>query len=161
MKVTRISIEEFIRPLKKVGRSKFETNNLEVDLDNLYIKYGIELFTLERIPGTKGGYRYFFSCPQCGRRCRVMYKVHTLYACGTCQDIHRDTLNRTKTDCQYYWERALREARKIQPNYTPKLGGYMFDKFPKRPKRMRLSTYLKHWRKFMKYLDKGESHWGV
>lgn len=159
MRVTKISIEEFIRPLKKTGRNKIQTKGVEVDLEELTIRYGMNDFTIERIPGTKGGHRYFFSCPQCGRRCRVMYEVRTLYACGTCQDIHRETLNRTKTDCTYYWERALREARKIQPNYTPKLGGYMFDGFPKRPKRMRLTTYLKHWRRFMYYMDKGDRYW--
>ncbi|MTB63851.1 hypothetical protein GGG87_02340 [Streptococcus sp. zg-86] len=159
MKVTRMNIEEFTRPLKRKGITKIKTKIIEINLEELYIRYGADTFAVAQIPGTKGEYRYFFCCPQCGRRCRVMYEAHAVYACGTCHDIHRDTLNRTKTDCTYYWERALREARKVQPDYTPTRGGYMFGKFPNRPKRMRIATYLKHWRRFMDYMDKGDRYW--
>lgn len=97
--------------------------------------------------------------PDCGRRCRKLYKRYLYFSCGTCQQIHKQTLNRSKTDCQYYWECALREARKVESGWTPKHGRYMFDSFPSRPKRMRHTRYWKHYRRFMKYLDKGNSLW--
>ena len=38
-------------------------------------------------------------------------------------------------------------------------GGKRYFFFPKRPKYMRLSKYLYHWRRFHYYMDKGASHW--
>lgn len=156
-------IETFTKAMKKKGithgKGELDDYSLAIDLDNLFIVMGRESFELARIPGTKGGYRYFFLCPDCGRRCRKLYKRYLYFSCGTCQQIHKQTLNRSKTDCQYYWECALREARKVEPGWTPKRGGYMFDGFPSRPKRMRHTRYWKHYRRFMKYWNKGNSLW--
>ncbi|MDQ8765921.1 hypothetical protein RFG22_01175, partial [Streptococcus ruminantium] len=101
----------------------------------------------------------FFLCPDCGRRCRKLYKRYLFYACGNCQQIHKQTLNRSKTDCQYYWGLALKEARKVQPGWTPERGGYMFDGFPSRPKRMKRDRYYKHYQRFLNYVRKGDSYW--
>lgn len=159
MTITRICIEEFTKPLKKMGRTKAngKINNepITVDLDKLVINYRSELITLERMAGTKGGSRYYFHCPKCDKRCRVLYNL----TCGSCQNIYDTTLKRSKTDCQYYWELALKEARKVQSNYTPKRGRYMFDGFPSRPKGMKRKRYFKHYRNFQKYSSKGDSLW--
>ncbi|HFI0462660.1 TPA: hypothetical protein ACGO2S_002054 [Streptococcus suis] len=158
-----IVIDNIISEMKKQGitkgMGKLGSASLTVDLDGLYIGLGSNSFELSRIPGTKGGYRYFFLCPDCGRRCRKLYKRYLFYACGNCQQIHKQTLNRSKTDCQYYWERALREARKVQPGWTPERGGYMFDNFPSRPKRMKRNRYYKHYQRFLNYVRKGDSYW--
>lgn len=158
-----IVIDNIIREMKKQGitkgMGKLGSNPLTVDLDGLYIGLGSNSFELSSIPGTKGGYRYFFLCPDCGRRCRKLYKRYLYFSCGTCQQIHKQTLNRSKTDCQYYWERALREARKVQPGWTPERGGYMFDNFPSRPKRMKRDRYYKHYQRFLNYVRKGDSYW--
>ncbi|MDS3811297.1 phage protein [Streptococcus pneumoniae] len=119
----RLAIETITKPMKLRGISKgiaeLDGQGLEIDLDNLEIDFGGESFDLARIPGTKGGYRYFFLCPDCGRRCRLLYKRYLYFSCGTCLDIHKSTLNRSKTDCQYYWELALKEARKVEPGWSP------------------------------------------
>ncbi len=141
------------------GKAELDGYPLTIDLDNLFIVMGRDSFELSRIPGTKGGYRYFFLCPDCGRRCRKLYKRYLYFSCGTCQQIHKQTLNRSKTDCQYYWECALREARKVEPSYYPEKGYVDYDNFPSRPKRMRAKTYWRHYRKFTSYLDKGLSYW--
>ncbi|HFU4055384.1 TPA: hypothetical protein ACGO6G_001441 [Streptococcus suis] len=158
-----IVIDNIIREMKKQGitkgMGKLGGVPLTVDLDGLYIGLGSTIFELTRIPGTKGGHRYFFLCPDCGRRCRKLYKWYLFYACGNCQQIYKQTLNRSKTDCQYYWERALREARKVQPGWTPERGGYMFDNFPSRPKRMKRDRYYKHYQRFLNYVRKGDSYW--
>lgn len=156
-------IETFTRAMKKKGttqgKAELDGYPLTIDLDNLFIVMGRDSFELSRIPGTKGGYRYFFLCPDCGRRCRKLYKRYLYFSCGTCQQIHKQTLNRSKTDCQYYWECALREARKVEPSYYPEKGYVDYDNFPSRPKRMRAKTYWRHYRKFTSYLDKGLSYW--
>lgn len=156
-------IETFTRAMKKKGttqgKAELDGYPLTIDLDNLFIVMGRDSFELSRIPGTKGGYRYFFLCPDCGRRCRKLYKRYLYFSCGTCQQIHKQTLNRSKTDCQYYWECALREARKVEPSYYPEKGYVDYNNFPSRPKRMRAKTYWRHYRKFTSYLDKGLSYW--
>ncbi|QBX10198.1 hypothetical protein JavanS417_0013 [Streptococcus satellite phage Javan417] len=35
----------------------------------------------------------------------------------------------------------------------------MFDGFPERPKYMRINTYFKHYKRFRKYVEKGDSLW--
>ena len=161
--IKSITIETFIKPMKNQnishGIAELDGRKLEIDLDNLYIIFGSNHFDLARLSGTKGGYRYFFICPICDRQCRKLYKRSLLYGCGLCQQVYKDTLNRSKTDCQYYWKRALREARKVEPDWSPKRGGYMFDSFPERPKYMRQSKYYRHYRKFIKYARKGDSLW--
>lgn len=158
-----IAIETFIKPMKinniSHGIAELAGRKLEIDLDNLCITFDKDYFNLTKIPGTKGGSRYFFLCPLCGRRCRILYKQLILYGCGSCQQVHKQTLNRSKTDCQYYWERALREARKVEPGWSPILGGYMFDGFPARPKFMKRQRYYKHYQRFVSYTRKGDSLW--
>ena len=141
------------------GIAELDGRKLEIDLDNLHITFESNHFDLASIPGTKGGNRYFFLCPICGNRCRKLYKRLLIYGCGSCQKIHKTTLNRSKTDCQYYWELALREARKVEPGWSPRRGGYMFDSFPERPKYMKRKRYYKHYQKFVDYTRKGDSFW--
>lgn len=156
-------IETFIRAMKKKGitqgKAELDGYPLTIDLDNLFIVMGRDRFELARIPGTKGGYRHFFLCPDCGRRCRKLYKRYLFYACGNCQQIHKQTLNRSKTDCQYYWGLAIREARKIDPSYWPEKGYVDYDQFPSRPKRMRSNTYWRYYNRFCKYITKGIKLW--
>lgn len=156
-------IETFTRAMKKKGitqgKAELDDCSLTIDLDNLSIDLGSDSFELARIPGTKGGYRYFFLCPDCGRRCRKLYKRYLYFSCGACQQIHKQTLNRSKTDCQYYWGLAIREARKIDPNFSPCKGYVDYDDFPSRPKRMRQRTYWKHYYRFCKYITQGLKLW--
>ncbi|HGA1324630.1 TPA: hypothetical protein ACIRIH_000279 [Streptococcus suis] len=158
-----LTIESITKPLKQKGLSKISGKlkgvGITIDLNSLTVGYDSQRIDLDSIPGTYGGLRYFFLCPICGRRCRKLFKNSLIFACGTCQDRHRATLNRSKTDCQYYFELAFKEARKIDPSYYPEKGYVDYDNFPSRPKRMRAKTYWKHYRKFTSFLDKGVSYW--
>ncbi|HEM3590753.1 TPA: hypothetical protein U1C03_001937 [Streptococcus suis] len=158
-----LTIESITKPLKQKRLSrvsgKLKGVGITIDLNNLTVNYGSQQINLASIPGTYGGVRYFFLCPICEKRCRKLFKNSLIFACGTCQDRHRATLNRSKTDCQYYFELAFKEARKIDPSYYPEKGYVDYDNFPSRPKRMRAKTYWKHYRKFTSYLDKGVSNW--
>ncbi|MBM7153134.1 hypothetical protein NOL14_02645 [Streptococcus suis] len=154
-----LTIESITKPLKQKRLSrvsgKLKGLDITVDLNSLTVNYDSQEINLASIPGTYGGVRYFFLCPICEKRCRKLFKNSLIFACGTCQDRHRATLNRSKTDCQYYFELAFKEARKIDPSYYPEKGYVDYDNFPSRPKRMRAKTYWKHYRKFTSYLDKG------
>ncbi|HEL1740097.1 hypothetical protein J8K62_00305 [Streptococcus suis] len=158
-----LTIESITKPLKQKRLSrvsgKLKGLDITVDLNSLTVNYDSQEINLASIPGTYGGVRYFFLCPICEKRCRKLFKNSLIFACGTCQDRHRATLNRSKTDCQYYFELAFKEARKIDPSYYPEKGYVDYDNFPSRPKRMRAKTYWKHYRKFTSYLDKGLSYW--
>lgn len=60
----KLVIETITKPMKLKGISqglaRLDGKSLEADLDNLTIRIGSETFKLDKIPGTKGGYRYFF-----------------------------------------------------------------------------------------------------
>lgn len=158
-----LTIESITKPLKQKGLSKISGKlkgvGITIDLNNLTVNYDSQEINLASIPGTYGGVRYFFLCPFCEKRCRKLFKNSLNFACGTCHDRHKDTLNRSKTDCQYYFSLALKEARKIDPSYYPENGYVDYDNFPSRPKRMRHKTYWRHYKRFTSYLDKGLSYW--
>ena len=158
-----LTIESITKPLKEKGLSKvagkIRGQSITIDLNNLIVNYDSQQIDLTSLPGTYGGIRYFFLCSICGRRCRKLFKSKIIFSCGTCQDRHKDTLNRSKTDCQYYFSLALKEARKIDPSYYPEKGYVDYDNFPSRPKRMRHKTYWRHYKRFTSYLDKGLSYW--
>ena len=74
-----------------------------------------------------------------------------------CLGLHNRTLNRSKTDCVYYWEQAVKEAQKIVPGYEAK--DYLTPDFPDKPKGMHWKTYDKHRAKYYQYRRKGEDLW--
>lgn len=158
-----ITIENIIKPLKKVGRSKATgtvfDNQIEIDLDRLTCTYLGQEIALEGIKGTLGGSRYFFTCPECGKRRRKLYQSKSGLLCGACLDINKSTLNRSKTDCVYYWELAFKECLKVDPKATHKQGYYSWEDFPSRPKRMKRVKYYKHHKKFCYYMNKGDRLW--
>lgn len=158
-----ITIESIIKPLKKVGRSKATgtvfDNQIEIDLDRLTCAYLGQEIALEAIKGTLGGSRYFFICPKCGKRRRKLYQSQSGLLCSACLDINKSTLNRSKTDCVYYWELAFKECLKVDPKAKHVDGYYSWADFPSRPKYMKRKKYFKHYLKFKKYMTKGDSLW--
>lgn len=119
-----------------------------------------------------GGMRYYFECPQCGRKCYKLYSlsrisyfggekaINSPLQCARCLNYHRLTINRTKNDPNYYYEQAFKEARKIDPSIQRPT--YMTClQFPWKPKRMRWRTYEKHRTRFNRYMDKGDRLMGA
>lgn len=158
-----LSIESIIKPMKRQGKTRvtgtIDDQSITIDLDSLIIHYEGQELLLETIPGTYGGRRYFFLCPDCERCCRKLFKASHTFACGSCQKVHQATLNRSKTDCCYYWQLAFKECLKVDPKAMHKHGYYSWDDFPSRPKHMKRSKYYKHYKKFRYYMNKGDSLW--
>lgn len=98
-----LAIESIIKPMKAQRKTRvtgtINDQSVTIDLNNLVIHYNHQNLLLETIPGTYGGKRYFFLCPKCERRCRKLFKIYNIFACGSCQKVHQATLNRSKTDC--------------------------------------------------------------
>ena len=158
-----ITIESIIKPIKKVGLQKAKARHgntlIEIDLGRLIVTYLDQEIGLEALPGSYGGTRYFFICPDCGKRRRKLYDTGLNVSCGSCLDINKITINRSKTDCVYYWELAFRECLKVDPKAKHVDGYYSWADFPSRPKYMKREKYFMHYLKFKKYMAKGDSLW--
>ena len=128
-----------------------------LDLDKLTIVYNGQETPLKRQSLNYGGYRYYLYCPNCGEARTSLYWYCEALSCRKCLGLHNRTLNRSKTDCVYYWEQAVKEAQKIVPEYEAK--DYITPDFPDKPKRMHWKTYYKHRAKYYQYWRKGEDLW--
>ncbi|GAA5356572.1 hypothetical protein [Streptococcus uberis] len=164
MRYSYIDINQFIKPLKQQklrrGKGKIGDKYLEISLNDLYIIISNERLDLSKIEGTYGGERFFFVCSNCFNNARKLYKSNGgFYKCGKCSGIYSQTLNRTKTDCTYYWDLAEKEIQKLDPSYHSIDYLALMDDFPNRPKYMRKEKYLKHKKKFQSYYQKGYTKW--
>lgn len=159
----RIDLATFIKALKKENASvaSFRIGNVlgGINLEKLTFHYDDTAVNLDRMAGTYGGYRYFFLCGACGRRCRVIYTARNLLACGECVGLYKQTRNRTKTDCTYYWRLAEKEIQKVKPDYKAVDYIEMVKDFPNRVKYMRAEKLAKHRKRFLRYWDKGTEKW--
>lgn len=136
---------------------------VKINLDEQWIKIDWQEMNLVKQPCHYGNYRYYMECNECGKKCTVVYgRAGGTFACNVCSGRIKTTLNRTKTDCAYYWERAKRIAISIDPEYCRKhYRGYANMIFPPRPKYMRMDKYMKLYNKFYDYVKKGDSLWGT
>lgn len=157
-----IKLKAFIDVLKanNLTKSKLLHGQTRVflDLDSLFMIYDGQEIDVKRQSMNYGGYRYYLHCPSCGEpRTSLYWRNNKAISCRICLGLHARTLNRSKTDCVYYWEQAVKEAKKIMPGYEAK--DYLTPDFPDKPKRMHWKTYYKHRAKYYKYWRKGEDLW--
>ena len=156
-----IKLKSFLDLLRTNGFSRaiFNHDGVEVhlDLDKLSMVYDRQKIGLEKQEWGFGGYRYYLLCPDCGERRMSLYWRTGDVSCRVCADLHKRTLNRSKTDCIYYWEQSTKEAKKIDPNWV--VEDYITPKFPDRPKGMHWTTYNKHYIKYMRYWNKALDLW--
>lgn len=162
------SFREALKQLRLVNRKYHEQADLIVDFEQMLITYKDMEMEFEATPCNYGGERYWFRCPGCNKRCsklyrytgisyvaeRIDFKEQEMYACGDCRDMYKFTLNRTKTDCAYYYLQAEKEARKVDSRY--KYDGANVRTMPNRPKRMKRSKYNYHKQRFNDYMAKGD-----
>lgn len=79
-----------------------------------------------------GGYRLWFICPRCGRRCGILYPE----VCRLCRGLRYASEGESEVD------RLLRKALKIRTKLGQTSGGTLAY-FPMKPKRMRWHTYMR------------------
>ena len=85
-----------------------------------------------------GGRRRWFVCPDCGRRCLLLFRRVGRLACRACHDLAY------ASEYESHEDRLRRRARTIRR----RLGGSakLLEPFPERPKGMHGKTYA-HWRR--------------
>lgn len=108
-----------------------------------------------------GGLRYFFICPTCRDRKQKLILTNKGLSCKSCLGIVPRSLNRSKTDCSYYWGMAEKVARTLDPSFSiaPVSGNIKFPRFPDKPKGMHWKTYSNKYMKYKEYKEKGDRSW--
>ena len=81
------------------------------------------------------GFRDWFVCPSCGKRCGVLY-ARPHFGCKQCHGLHH------AVEHEGQFDRALRAAFKHRRKHGLNEGGVIAP-FPLKPHRMRWHTYLK------------------
>ncbi len=94
-----------------------------------------------------GGQRYWWLCPQCGRRCRILYS-RGLFVCRSCSGAYYET--QASKDIAVRIHNELRRLR-------AKLGAQSLssDNLPPKPKRMHWRTYSRLAKRILQ-LQQGE-----
>jgi hypothetical protein len=59
----------------------------EADQMRLYLLQTRQTIRLESMPLHFGGWRWWFCCPQCGRRCGKLHLLDGAFACRLCHDL--------------------------------------------------------------------------
>jgi hypothetical protein len=92
-----------------------------------------ERIEIDSTPCNYGGWRYWFCCPGCRRRCAVLYIKHHV-RCRICHGLIFESQS------QHDFDRRVSQARKRRT----KLGGKasLEADFPPKPKHMRWKTYF-------------------
>ena len=96
------------------------------------------------------GFRDWFVCPSCGKRCGVLY-AQPHFACKQCHGLHHSVEHEGRFD------RALRAAFKHRERYGASDGGVVAP-FPSKPHRMRWHTYFAARRKDEKLCNRVASN---
>lgn len=93
--------------ITKKAVAKLDGERLDINLEALFIEFASQRLELDKIAGTKGGYRYFFLCPRCQKRCRVLCERNVGYYWATGQGIPSWIKGRTYSVAQVSGNRVL------------------------------------------------------
>ncbi|MBT8360431.1 MAG: hypothetical protein KJO32_05705 [Deltaproteobacteria bacterium] len=88
---------------------------------------------LDRTPMHFGGYRTWFLCPDCNRRCRVLYGSQKLFLCRNCSNLAYASQNEDKVSRLILRSRKIRKKLGNNDDITQPMGS--------RPRYMHRSTY--------------------
>lgn len=163
MAIYIIDIKEFHKDGPEFeGSLTFPDSNSKHPVKYSEIKGGAiingSLVTLTGVEMPFGGLRYFFICPTCRDRKQILVLSHSGLACRGCMGIAPPSLNRSKNDCNYYWDLAEKVGQSLDPSFSvyPALGNISF---PDKPKGMHWATYSAKYKKYMKYREQGDKAW--
>jgi hypothetical protein len=95
-----------------------------------------------------GGWRYWWLCPKCGRRCATLYGGR-LFLCRVCHGLTYETAQ--TGDRLATIDTCLLAIRRRLGAYTGP--GWSFGPLPEKPKRMHKTTYTRLWREYANLLE--------
>ena len=117
----------------------FDTNQLVCTINQ-------QRLSLDRMPCNYGGYRYWFVCPFCKQRCRIVYYHGSIWQCRKCANLVYESQQATRNWRNEY-RKAVKIARKIDPDYKDVspiehlLTEFPLLYFPVKPKYMKQAHY--------------------
>lgn len=139
------------------GTSHKETVSVivEISLARQRCKLNGHLVELTTTSCNYGNVRYWFTCPLCGSRCRLLYWSN-YWACRKCQNLVYISQQATKTDFLTWYDKAVKVARVIAPDYSIKPIDILFTSFltllfPTKPKYMKWAKYERLRTRFCAY----------
>lgn len=146
--------------IKVIAENELASIRIKLDLNSLEGTIDKDGVCLEKQSCHYGGYRYWFLCPCCSKRKRVLMWLDGEVKCRECGELLYFSQKHTKTDCAYPFTKAVQIAREVDPNYNEEVQFYQrLYQFPERPKYMRQTKYDKKKREFMKWVKKGMDVW--
>ena len=138
------------------------------ELDRLAEKYGLDrsavmnrvAFTVSGIslkvevtrePRNLGGYQYFWLCPCCSRKCRVLRAYLTLIVCQKCLPREKFRYaSQREGEIQQSHRRMRRVGKKLSENFELDLIHESTYRPPPKPHKVRWETYRKLAREYLK-----------
>ena len=98
-----------------------------------------ELISIVTTPLRFGGFRHWFACPSCSRRCRIVYGGAP-FRCRLCRGARYDSQYSPQSHgiCDLRWQIRDRLEERLGCRWPGGLDG-----FPPRPPRMHWATYLR------------------
>lgn len=136
-----------------------EQNAPIILLDNA-IKIGPHTIQLEATLCNYGGSRYWFSCPGCYDRKRVLYLSSEGFKCRDCLNLVYRSQQITKNEFWEWYFKAQKVANRIDPAFnaielSAGFNGLWPSDFPQKPKYMKYAKYDKWRQEFTKYANIG------
>jgi len=137
-------------------------------LDRLKVFYGVthdgrreeicEAIHFDTVANNYGGQRYYFLCPYCGRRCRILYMYRLHFKCRTCARLNYYSQRVTKgsDEAAYKMMRLIREKFGVEKSLSPAEAEFYR---PDRPKGMHWETYSRLMLKLMELQDQYSRAW--
>lgn len=127
-------------------------------LSDHYIELNNNRVELDTTPCNYGGNRWWCICPRCGRRCAILY-FNDIWQCRKCLNLVYRSSQITKTNYWYYYHRAERIARQLDPGYSADGFDYLLTRpvelFPNKPKYIKQITYQRLFSQFCYLVQRG------
>lgn len=132
---------------------------IELDLKKLQGEINRRTVFLDKTRCNYGGYRYWFLCPGCEKRAKILY-FREEFQCRKCAGLTYASQQHTKTDCYYWYQKAVALATSLDSAYNEQIDFFQYPyRFPSKPKEMKYREYIKKQKRFYDLVAKGSEVW--